>query len=124
MIVKIEKDGYTIKVNGVLCPVVKQETKGVGKEVVKITKAVGPEWQAYISLSRLVEGEQEFEVAPHKVVESTRYSLTDEEAAEVRELQARIDAIIENAKARTPKKKRLEDMSIEELEAYIAARKA
>ena len=126
MLVKICKDGYEITVNGVKCPVIKQASKGEGKEVVKIEKVVGPSYQAYISLTKLVEGEQDFEVAPHKEVSSNRYTLTEEEQSKVDGLQAQIDAIIEVAKARfvpSVGKKKLSDYSIEELERIIEAKR-
>ena len=51
--------------------------------------------------------------------------LTTEEQAEVDKLQAQIDAIIEKAKERyVPKKTRVQDMSIEELEVFLAQKKA
>ena len=101
MIVSIERDGLTIKVNGVECPVNKQEAKGPNKEVVNIKKVVGPQYQEWISLSRLKEGLQEIELKPHKeVVLSAKYTLTKEEQEEIDSLQAKIDKIIEDAKKR------------------------
>lgn len=126
MLVKIIKDGYEITVNGVKCPVIKQLSKGEGKEVVKIEKVVGPTYQAYISLTKLVEGEQDFEVAPHKEVSSNRYTLTEEEKAKIDDLQSQIDEIIKVAKERfvlSVGKKKLSDYSIEELEKLIEAKR-
>ena len=98
--VEIVKNGYEIIVNNVACKVIKQESKGLNKEVVDIEKAVGPEYQRYVSLSKLVDGSQIVELKPRKIVESKQYSLTQEEQTQIDELQAQIDAIIEAAKAR------------------------
>lgn len=101
MIVTIEKNGLTIKVNGVECPVNKQASKGANKEVVSIKKVVGPQYQEWISLSRLQEGSQKIELKPRKqVVLGAKYTLTKEELVEVDSLQSKIDEIIENAKKR------------------------
>lgn len=98
--VEIVKNGYEIIVNNVACKVIKQESKGLNKEVVDIEKAVGPEYQRYVSLSKLVDGSQIVELKPRKIVESKQYSLTQDEQTQIDELQAQIDAIIEAAKAR------------------------
>ena len=98
--VKIIKNGHEIIVNGIKCKVIRQESKGPNKEVVDIEKAVGTDWQKYISLSKLAEGSQDVQLKPRKVVDSKNYTLTEEEKTQVEELQAQIDAIIENAKAR------------------------
>ena len=98
--VEIIKNGYEVMVDGVACKVIKQESKGANKEVVDIEKAVGTDWQKYISLSKLVEGPQEVELKPRKVVDSKNYTLTEEEKTQIEELQAQIDAIIDAAKAR------------------------
>ena len=137
MIVSIERDGLTIKVNGVECPVNKQEAKGPNKEVVNIKKVVGPQYQEWISLSRLQEGVQEIELKPRKeVVLSAKYTLTKEEQEEVDSLKARIEEIIEGAKKRyVPSKLNLNlDVSklseeqrqaeIEKVMKYIEALKA
>lgn len=137
MIVSIERDGLTIKVNGVKCPVNKQESKGPNKEVVNIKKVVGPQYQEWISLSRLQEGVQEVELKPRKeVVLGAKYTLTKEEQEEVDSLKARIEEIIEGAKKRyVPSKLNLNlDVSklseeqrqqeIEKVMKYIEALKA
>jgi len=137
MIVSIERDGLTIKVNGVECPVNKQESKGPNKEVVNIKKVVGPQYQEWISLSRLQEGVQEVELKPRKeVVLGAKYTLTKEEQEEVDSLKARIEEIIEGAKKRyVPSKLNLNlDVSklseeqrqaeIEKVMKYIEALKA
>lgn len=98
--VEIVKNGYEVMVDGIACKVIKQESKGTNKEVVDIEKAVGTDWQKYISLSKLVEGSQEVELKPRKVVDSKNYTLTEDEKTQVANLQAQIDAIIDAAKAR------------------------
>lgn len=127
MIVKIERDGYNVRVNGVVCPVNKQASKGEGHEVVDISKVGGEACQKWLSLSMIPDGETcEIELKPRKVVEAQKFVLTDDEKAQVAELQAQIDAIISAAKQRyvPTHTKDIRKMSIEELEAYIAAKKA
>ena len=65
-------------------------------------------------------------LVPREVTTIKKYELTPEEAKEVAELQAKIDKIINAAKARyvPTTKKDITKMSIAELEAYIAAKKA
>ena len=91
--------------------------------VVDLAKLGLDDYQRYIALNSLVEGSNVIELKPRKQVTTSALALTQEEKDEIAQLEARIAEIKENAKQRTPKKKRLEDMSIEELEAYIAARK-
>ena len=98
--VEIVKNGYEITVNGIVCKVIKQESKGTNKEVVDIEKVVGTEYQRYVSLSKLVEGLQTVELKPRKIVESRQYTLTQDEQTKIKELQTQIDNIIEVAKAR------------------------
>lgn len=99
--------------------IIKQETKGPGKEVVKIEGLEGTNGQKWIALKKLVEGENqiECEAKPH----SGGYSYTPEEEARMKELQAEMDAIKAAAKARyVPKSAiRVEKMSQAELEKYI-----
>lgn len=104
--------------------IVAQASKGEGKEAVKIEGLEGSNGQKWVQLSKLSEGENHVEC---KARENTgrRYHLTDEEQAEVDELQARINAIIENAKSRyVPKSKKPEDMSEAELKEHIASLEA
>lgn len=99
--------------------IVKQETKGPGKEVVKIDGLEGSNGQKWIALKKLVEGDNEItcEAKPH----SGGYSYTPEEEARLKELQAEIDAIKAEAKKRyVPKSAiKVEKMSQQELERYI-----
>lgn len=105
--------------------IVEQKTKGEGREVVKIAGLDGANGQSWISLSKLVEGKNE--LTGLKKVERTynSYSLTKEEKEKVDKLQKQIDDIVELAKTRhkLSKPRRLEDMTIEELQEYINSRK-
>lgn len=96
----LTRKGNDVYHNDVKLTIVAQATKGEGKEVVKIDGLEGSNGQKWISLSRLVEGENEIECKAREVSTSQRYTLTDDEKAEVEELQGRIDEIIANAKAR------------------------
>lgn len=97
------------KENEVFCDgrkltIIAQATKGPGKEVVKIDGLVGSNGQKFVSLSKLAQGENVLECTAKATTgtgsSKRNYVLTTEEQAEVNELQARIDAIIEAAKAR------------------------
>ena len=94
----------------------KQASKGEGKEVVDIEKYVGNKYQKWVSLSRLVEGENIIELKPRKEVNIEKYELTKEEQEEVDALQSRINEIIENAKKRFVPKLDFKKMSNQ---AYI-----
>lgn len=80
--------------------IVKQATKGPGNEVVKIEGLVGSEGQKWISLSKLVDGENLVECSKRIITTKQKYELTEAEQAEVNKLQTKIDKIIEDAKAR------------------------
>lgn len=84
--------------------VIAQATKGPGKEVVKIDGLPGSNGKKFVSLSKLAQGPNELECEA-KAVTSTgsskrNYVLTADEQAQINELQAKIDAIIEAARAR------------------------
>lgn len=96
----LTRKGADVYHNDVKLTIVAQATKGKGKEVVKIDGLEGSNGQKWVSLSRLVEGDNEIECKAREVSTSQRYTLTDDEKAEVEELQARIDEIIAKAKAR------------------------
>lgn len=123
----LERKGYEITCDGKKLTVVKQKTKGPNKEVVKIEGLEGSNGKKWLSLSLIPDNATttftDDELVPHEV---TKYELTPEETKEVAELQAKIDAIINAAKARyvPTNKKDITKMSIAELEAYIAAKKA
>lgn len=119
----LEKTEDGVFCNGRKLTINAQASKGEGKEVVKIEGLEGSNGQKWVSLSKLKDGINEIECQARET-NSKHYVLTTEEAAQVAELQAQIDAIIEVAKSRyVPRSKKLEDMTIEELEAYIAVRK-
>lgn len=77
-----------------------QQTKGPNKEVVKIEGLPGTNGQKWVSLTRLVEGDNELECQGREVTITKKYVLTKEEQEEVNRLQARIDEIVEGAKKR------------------------
>lgn len=77
-----------------------QQTKGPNKEVVKIEGLPGTNGQKWVSLTKLVEGDNEIECQGREVTITKKYVLTKEEQEEVNRLQARIDEIVEGAKKR------------------------
>lgn len=126
----LEREGYEVTCNGKKLTVVKQETKGPGKEVVKIEGVPGSNGKKWLSLSLIPDHATtvigDAKLVAREVTTIKKYELTAEEAKEVAELQAKIDAIVNAAKARyvPASKKDITKMSIEELEAYIASKKA
>ena len=99
MKVEIVKNGEEIIVNGVKCPVVNEKAKN--NKYVNIEKLGLDEWQKHIGLKFLVEGKQEVELEPRRQSGAqAKYTLTAEEEQEIAELKARINEIIEAAKAR------------------------
>ena len=99
-----------------------QSSKGPGKEVICLNKLVEENVQQYISLSKCVDGLNEFTLKERKVVDSKKFELTKEEKEEVDRLQSRIDEIVKIAKSRfVPSKKAvtIEKMTKEQLEKYI-----
>lgn len=95
----LERKGNEVYFEGKKLTINAQASKGPNQEVVKIEGLPNSNGQKWLSLSRLKEGVNEIEAAGRQVA-SRKYSLTPAEEAEVKELQARIDAIIEAAKAR------------------------
>lgn len=126
----LERKGYEITCNGKKLTVVKQETKGPNNETVNIEGLEGSNGKKWLSLSFIPDNATttitDDKLVPHEVTTRKKYELTVEEAKEVAELQAKIDKIINAAKARyvPASKKDITKMSIAELEAYIAAKKA
>ena len=99
MKVEIVKNGEEIIVNGVKCPVVNEKAKN--NKYVNIEKLGFESWQKHIGIKFLVEGKQEFELEPRRQSGAqAKYTLTADEEQEIAELKARIDEIIEAAKAR------------------------
>lgn len=112
--------------NGKKLTIVAQASKGPGNEVVKIDGLEGSNGQKWISLSKLHQGENDFFTQAREIVATQSYRLNEEEANEVKALQAKIDVIINNAKSRYVAKPKLDDiakikdMSKEDKERAIA----
>lgn len=121
---KLERVGNEVYCEGRKLTIVPQTSKGANKEVVKIEGLEGSNGKKWLSLSKLVEGENIFndqDLVAREV--SKGYELTKEEQEEVDSLTNRITEIIENAKKRYVKpikKTNINDMSKEELEQHIA----
>ena len=131
----LERKGNEVFCEGQKLTIVAQATKGPGKEVVKVAGLEGSNGQKWVSLSKLAEGLNEVECNGREVASSQKYTLTAEEKAHVAKLQAEIDSIITEAKARYVAKPNLNvdpsKMSeadrlalASQLEAYIATLKA
>lgn len=103
----LERKGNEVFHNGVKLTIVSQATKGPGKEVVKIKGLEGSNGQQWVSLSRLVEGENAIECQGREVTTTSKYTLTSEEAKRVKELQEELDKIIQGAKDRYVQKPNL-----------------
>ena len=97
---KLERINDEVFFEGKKLTIVAQATKGPGKEVVKIEGLPGSNGQKWISLKRLDQGINEIQCEAREVTVGAKYKLTAEEQAKVNEYQAKIDAIIEGAKAR------------------------
>ena len=113
---ELERKGNEVFNKGCKLTIVAQASKGAGNEVVKITGLEGSNGQKWVSLSRLSEGLNTIDCKAREVVStnSKKYQLTSEEQLEVDGYQAKIDAIIEKAKARYVVKPNL-NFKIEEL---------
>ena len=61
-VITFERNGMIVKVNGIVCPIRKQATKGEDKEVVNFDKVVGSEWKANRQLSLIPEGISELTI--------------------------------------------------------------
>ena len=119
---KLTRKGNEVFFEGKKLTIVAQATKG---EVVKIAGLEGSNGQKWLALAKLKEGENSVECQGREgVVVTKSYSLTEDEAKKVKELQAQIDAIIEAAKARYVAKPKLDvdpsKMTEAEREAKIA----
>ena len=123
--------GYVYDEEGKALTINKQASKGPGNEVVKIEGLPNSNGQKWIALNKIKEGDNYFKCKKaNRTLSSNSYELTDDEEKEVAELQARLDAIIEAAKARYVKKPNLnvkiaelsqeeKEKHIQELEAYL-----
>lgn len=106
---KITFEGKEVKINP-------QSSKGENQEVVDLDSLHIEEltqYQRYISLSKLNEGDNEIDLKPRKNVSILH--LTKEEIEEIENLENRIKEIKENAKKRSVKKFDLSKVKIEEL---------
>ena len=123
MLVLVRKDNKVYH-NNVELKINAQASKGAGNEVVDISGLPNSNGQKWISLSKLQQGHNEIACKARIVKSTQKYELTPEEALEVKELQSKIDAIIEGAKARYVAKPNLDvdiaSLSDEEKEALIA----
>lgn len=127
MKIEVIRKDYEILVNGVVCKVNKQSSKGPNHEVVDISKVVGDNYQKWLSLSLIPNNTTtQIELKDRKIVDTQKYVLTEEEKEEVETLQSRINEIIEVAKSRyvPTTHKDIHKMSIEELERYIEMKKS
>lgn len=97
---KLERINDEVFFEGKKLTIVAQATKGPGKEVVKIEGLPGSNGQKWISLKRLEQGINEIQCEAREVTVGAKYKLTAEEQAKVDEYKAKIDEIIEGAKAR------------------------
>ena len=131
----LERKGNEVFCQGQKLTIVAQATKGPGKEVVRVAGLEGANGQKWVSLSKLAEGINEIECNGREIATSQKYTLNEEEKARVAELQAEIDSIIANAKARYVAKPNMnrditkmseaERLALaSQLEAYIASLKA
>lgn len=104
--------------------VIAQATKGPNKEAVNIEGLEGSNGKKWIQLSLLQEGENSIECKA-TIRESSGYVLTEEEKAQIADLESQIKAIKDAARARyvPASHKSLTSMSIAELEAFIERRK-
>lgn len=126
--IELERIGNEVYCKGVKLKINPQASKGPGNEVINIEGLEGNPGKKWLSLSLVKEGLNTFsddKLQPKQVTNHQKYSLTTEEQEEINKLQAQIDAIIAKAKERyVPKKTKIQDMSIEELETYLAQKKA
>ena len=119
--VVLERKGNEVFCGGRKLTIVPQATKGPGKEVVKIGGLEGSNGQQWISLSKLNEGINEIETQAKQI--TTCSYLTQEEKKRIEELESEIREIKERAKLRKPVHKKLEDMTIQELEEFLRIKK-
>lgn len=96
----LERKDDKVYYNGVELKINKQSTKGPGHEAVYIADCPEAMGQKWVSLKRLNDGINEIECKAREVSSNNKYRLTDDEKAEIDELQSRIDEIINNAKQR------------------------
>lgn len=117
----LERRGDCVYHEGRKLTIVKQASKGENQEVVKIEGLPGSNGCKWKYLKKLQEGENiipDEELVSRNTGSSLR--LTVEEQARIAELQKEIDAIKENARKRSSKPTKIEDMNAAELQEYVA----
>lgn len=118
MFIELRKDGEEVFYQNVKLPLV-DKTKPCGPSV-DLGKLGFDGYQRYIKVSRLEEGLNNVELKEAKEV-TRQCILTEEEKAEIAQLEARIAEIKENARKRfIPKATKVEDMDETQLQDYIA----
>ena len=121
--ITLERINDEVFFEGKKLTIVAQATKGPGKEVVKIEGLPGSCGQKWISLKKLVQGNNEIHCEAREVTVGQKYKLTAEEQTKVNKLQAEIDKIIDGAKARyIPNLDKIEKMDFSTLTAEERAR--
>lgn len=129
---KLERIGDEVYCDGAKLTIVTQSSKGEGKEQVNIEGLPGAGKRKWISLKKLMEGEnilQDADLKP-RATKGKDYELTEEEAQQVEEYQTIIDEytdkigeIVRAAQARyvkPVKHTKLKEMNEDELKAQIA----
>lgn len=109
MVVKFEREGNSVKCEGVNVPIIAQKKKGKNQEYVNIEKLGFSEFQKHIKLSNIPEGESEYVLKDKRNVRMNHFTLTEEEQSEIDKLQEKIDAIKEIAKERYNTQKLISD---------------
>ena len=77
-----------------------QKTKGPGKEVIDISSIGGDDYQKWLSLSLLKEGDNEIELKDRRT--NSILNLTEEEKLEIAKLEKQIEEIKDKARERKP----------------------
>jgi len=120
---ELVRKGRDVYHNQVKLTMVEQKTKGPGNEVIKVEGLSGANGAKWVSLKKLKEGVNQVELVAKEVTSTGSYTLTPTEKAEVDKLQARIDEIKTQAKARFVPKTGFgidpTKATAEEVEAYI-----
>lgn len=141
MLVLERKENNEVYCDGKKLTIIKQESKGSNKEVVKIIGLDGSNGQQYVSLSKLKVGFNEIECKARVTSNSTSNSkptqsnilLTQEEKSKYDELKKQLDELVELGKSRyvpqpnpfdydlTSEESKLQ--YIEDLEKFIKSKK-
>jgi len=121
--------GSKVTHKGIELTMVEQATKGPGNEVIKIEGLEGANGAKWISLRKLQEGINKVETKGREVTATQSYTLNMVEKAQVDKLQAQIDEIKAQAKARYVAKPKFVDpatlnaqereLKAQEIEKYL-----